>query len=136
MSLSSGNNPNKKPPSRSAKKPKLQKMWSMKVRFHWLRETNITSLKSVVDFSADPTGMFQEPDIKRPIKAVNRMTWRPIENGQVFTFSAEDRDDLPDYDILLLQWGTLRMWRLAGGADSAMYSDDPYDSDDDKVPAG
>jgi len=75
--------------------------------------------------------MLKDPDPERPVAAVNLTTWRPVESGQIFTITAEDIDTLPDYDILLLQWDVLRMWRLAGGADPAIYPDNPFDSDDE-----
>ncbi|KAK2054101.1 hypothetical protein LY76DRAFT_246800 [Colletotrichum caudatum] len=115
----------------SSKKQKLQGKWSIKLRFHWLRKTDVPTLTSTVDFRRDPLSMLVAPDPERPVAAVDLKTWRPVESGQVFTVSAEDPNELPDHDILLLQWDILRMWRLAGGADPEIYSDNPFDSDDE-----
>ncbi|KAK1573435.1 uncharacterized protein LY79DRAFT_411433 [Colletotrichum navitas] len=130
-------------PTRAAKVAKNTKPpqeWSIQLRFHWLRDTNIPTLKSPVNLSADPIAMLETPDPNRHLAAVNLATWRPVENGQLFTITAQDPNALPDYDILLLQWDVLRMWRLAGGADPAIYSldddDDDYDDNDIAVLGG
>ncbi|KAK1976027.1 hypothetical protein LZ30DRAFT_667543 [Colletotrichum cereale] len=108
------------------KKAKRQ-IWSIRLRFHWLRKTDIPSLISTVNFSDDPVTKLQEPE--GLLNIVNATTWRPVDNGQVITITADSLDRLPDYDILLLQWDLLRMWRLAGGADPNMYPF--YDEGDD-----
>ncbi|KAK2029204.1 hypothetical protein LX32DRAFT_639350 [Colletotrichum zoysiae] len=46
------------------------------------------------------------------VKAFNATTRWPVENGQLFAITADSRDDLPDYDIMIPQWDILRMWRL------------------------
>ncbi|KAK2035525.1 hypothetical protein LX32DRAFT_678372 [Colletotrichum zoysiae] len=117
---SASSTPTRTPPPRASKKSKVtQKEWSIRLRFHWLRATNVPELRVPVDFSEDPINRFQPPDPERP-------AYRPIENGQIVTIKADSFEKLPDYDILLLQWDILRMWRLAGGADPAMYPDEPY----------
>ncbi|KAK1994073.1 hypothetical protein LX36DRAFT_223609 [Colletotrichum falcatum] len=112
----------------TSKKQKREE-YTIQVRFHWLRRTDVRDLKSIVDFSQDPIAKLRIPD-PNPPAAVNLQTWRPIENGQVFEITANDLEELPDYEILLLQWDLLRMWRLAGGADPAVYSLDD-DSDEE-----
>ncbi|KAK1992808.1 hypothetical protein LX36DRAFT_644161 [Colletotrichum falcatum] len=112
--------------------------WSIDIRFHWLRKTDVPTLTSHVDFSQDPVAKLQ--DLKGEggglVKIFNATTGRLVENGQIFTITADSRDEIPDFDILLLQWDLLRMWRLAGGADPTIYPlDDDYDDDDDaRVP--
>ncbi|EFQ34851.1 uncharacterized protein GLRG_09995 [Colletotrichum graminicola M1.001] len=121
-------------PPRAAKKLKpLPEEYSIQLRFHWLKDTTIPTLKSLVDFSVDPITIFKQPVPNQPdpkcyLAAVDLSNWRPVENGQIITIKAQERGLLPDYDILLLQWDVLRMWRLAGGADPEIYS---FDSDDD-----
>ncbi|KDN68282.1 hypothetical protein CSUB01_10358 [Colletotrichum sublineola] len=128
---SASSTPTRTPPSRASKKSKaIQQEWSIRLRFHWLRATNVPELRVPVDFSEDPINKFQPSDPERPLRAVNFLTYRPIENGQIFTIKADSLEELPDYDILLLQWDILRMWRLAGGADPAMYPDEPYGDED------
>ncbi|KAK1980137.1 hypothetical protein LZ30DRAFT_145096 [Colletotrichum cereale] len=117
--------------ARNAKKVKRTQQWSIRLRFHWLQVTNIGDLKSQVNFSEDPITMLRDWDHECLPQAANLRTWRPVENGQVFTITADDYDKLPDYDILLLQWDLVRMRRLAGGADPAIYSSDASDSEDD-----
>ncbi|KAK2017564.1 hypothetical protein LZ32DRAFT_688093 [Colletotrichum eremochloae] len=74
----------------------------------------------------------------RKVDPIRSRTGRQVENGQMFTITADSRDEMPDFDILLLQWDLLRMWRLAGGADPAIYplNDYYHDDDDTKVPVG
>ncbi|KAK2051443.1 hypothetical protein LY76DRAFT_630527 [Colletotrichum caudatum] len=107
--------------------------WVIRVRFHWLKKTNVEgmTMESFVDFSDDPIGRLQGEGLA---KAFNATTCRQVEDGQVFTFRSKIREHLPDYDILLLQWDLLRMWRLAGGADPSIY---PFhdEFDDRGIPA-
>ncbi|EFQ36143.1 uncharacterized protein GLRG_11287 [Colletotrichum graminicola M1.001] len=111
---------------RAAKRPKTNEErkenedWVIQVRFHWLKKTNDEGMKltSNIDFSDDPIGRLQGEGLA---KAFNATTCRQVEDGQVFTFRSKNRKHLPDYDILLLQWDLLRMWRLAGGADPSIY---------------
>ncbi|KAK2059671.1 hypothetical protein LY76DRAFT_683252 [Colletotrichum caudatum] len=127
--------PTRSNPPRDTKRVKIQQ-WSIRMRFHWLQKTNISDMKSQVDFSEDPITMLRGWDRECLPQAVNLKTWRPVENGQVFTITTDDYDELPDYDILLLQWDLVRMRRLAGGADPAMYSSDASDfggDDDDTI---
>ncbi|GJD04911.1 tat pathway signal sequence [Colletotrichum higginsianum] len=122
-------------PDRAAKKRKIPEKWSIQIRFHWLRKTDVPMLTSKVKFSDDPITMMQEPAGEGLVRAFNATTCRQVENGQIFTMTADSRDRLPDYDILLLQWDLLRMWRLAGGADPTVYplDDDFLDSSDEEV---
>ncbi|KAK2035526.1 hypothetical protein LX32DRAFT_723693 [Colletotrichum zoysiae] len=119
----------------SAQGAASQQRWGIRLRFHWLKRTDIPDLNAAVDFSEDPVPKMQEPEGRCMI--FNATTCRPTESGQVFTVTADDPDKLPDYDILLLQWDLLRIWRLAGGADPAVCY--PFDSDDggeDSQPTG
>ncbi|WQF87800.1 Putative HNH nuclease [Colletotrichum destructivum] len=122
-------------PDRAAKKRKIPEKWSIQIRFDWLRKIDVPMLTSKVKFSDDPITMMQEPAGEGLVRAFNATTCRQVENGQIFTMTADSRDRLPDYDILLLQWDLLRMWRLAGGADPTVYplDDDFLDSSDDEV---
>ncbi|KAK2014453.1 hypothetical protein LZ32DRAFT_690470 [Colletotrichum eremochloae] len=124
---------------RTAKKPRLEQEWSIHIRFHWLRKTDIPTLTSQVNFSQDPVAKLQ--DLKGEggglVKTFNATTGRLVESGQMFTITADSSDEIPDFDILLLQWDLLRMWRLAGDADPAIYPlGGYYDDDDTKVPVG
>ncbi|KAK1991341.1 hypothetical protein LX36DRAFT_716134 [Colletotrichum falcatum] len=101
--------------------------WRIRLRFHWLKKAAIHDLTSVVDFSVDPVPMLQEPD-EGPPEILNATTRRSVESGQAFTVTAGSPRELPDYDILRLQWDLLRMWRLAGGADPATYTLDVWDT--------
>ncbi|KAJ0161752.1 hypothetical protein CTA2_5652 [Colletotrichum tanaceti] len=123
-------------PVRPAKKRKIPKKWSIQMRFHWLRKTDIPLLTSKVNFSADPITMMQEPAGEGLLRAFNATTCRQVETGQIFTMTADSQDRLPDYEILLLQWDLLRMWRLAGGADPTVYplDDEFLDSSDEEAP--
>ncbi|KAK2012553.1 hypothetical protein LZ32DRAFT_691863 [Colletotrichum eremochloae] len=104
--------------------------WRIKLRFHWLQKTSIFNLLSTVNYSDDPVTKFE--DLGCNLNIVDARTWRPVESGQVITITADSPEHLPNYDILLLQWDLLRMWRLSGGADPSNYPfDDEYDSDEE-----
>ncbi|KAK1970237.1 hypothetical protein LY78DRAFT_677907 [Colletotrichum sublineola] len=104
--------------------------WRIKLRFHWLQKTGIFNLLSTVNYSDDPVTKFE--DLGCNLNIVDARTWRPVESGQVITITADSPEHLPNYDILLLQWDLLRMWRLSGGADPSKYPfDDEYDSDEE-----
>ncbi|KAK2051600.1 hypothetical protein LY76DRAFT_630451 [Colletotrichum caudatum] len=108
---------------RASKRTKMNHEWVIRVRFHWLKNTNVENMITEVDFSDDPVERLQ--GLEGPggglVKAFNATTCRQVEDGQIFTFRSDSEKHLPDYEILLLQWDLLRMWRLAGGADPSMY---------------
>ena len=54
---------------------------------------------------------------ERQLMAVNLDRNTAIVNGEVFTVSAKRMEDLPDYDVLMLQWDIIRMASLCGGAE-------------------
>ncbi|KAK1965204.1 hypothetical protein LY78DRAFT_747875 [Colletotrichum sublineola] len=103
------------------------------------QEDRHPTLTPQVNFSQDPVAKLQslKGEGGGLVKTFNATTGRLVESGQIFTIAAGSSDDIPDFDILLLQWDLLRMWSLAGGADPAIYPlDDYYDDDDTKVPVG
>ncbi|KDN62553.1 hypothetical protein CSUB01_02270 [Colletotrichum sublineola] len=127
--------PSDEPGSTPGSSETQTRKWAVRLRFQWLKKTNIRDLKTVVDFSDDPVLKLQELECPQEIFDAATGQQISIENGHIFTITADSPDALPDYDILLLQWNLLRMWRLGGGADPTIYhlywpEDDEAESSD------
>ncbi|EGY18044.1 hypothetical protein VD0002_g4257 [Verticillium dahliae] len=111
--------------------------WCMKVVFYWLKRCSVaktSSMGSNIWASAREVLLQTAIGIKkqRP-RAVDLRTGAPVLDGQIFTIKAAMKDDLPDYDILMLQWDIVRMASLCGAAESGDdYDKDAYDIDDDE----
>ncbi|KAH0435737.1 hypothetical protein CcaCcLH18_04691 [Colletotrichum camelliae] len=103
----------------------------IKLRFHWLPKTSISSLREplTADILNDsPRSLFVEFDkIQNEFQAA---CGRAIDTGEIITIWADKREDLPSMEILKIQWLAYLMHRLAGGADPQVYEPSFPDSDD------
>ncbi|KAJ3954377.1 hypothetical protein N0V92_009125 [Colletotrichum tropicale] len=99
------------------------------VRFHWLPATTLTSL------NAESPPLDTNPrDIQAPSDKFKSkhdvFSGRPVTNGRIIRIWAKNPDELPNWDALQLQWFALRIPRLGGAADPAIYN--PHWTDDDE----
>ncbi|KAM0434568.1 hypothetical protein ACHAPT_003664 [Fusarium lateritium] len=91
-----------------------------RLQFHWLKRSGFRTFNSTLqngDFIA-----------RAGLDAANVTTWGdellahrksglPIKTGQVFTVHAQNADDLPDWDMLQLQWDLHRVAAIAGAGE-------------------
>lgn len=102
----------------------------IRLRVRWLERTWIPSMESRVSFSTDPRTVLVPEDMR-----ITRS--RTVTDGQVITIFAEKKDQLPNRDILELQWAFLGMHASSGAPDARVYpwhpeeADGFWDTDDD-----
>ncbi|KAI8271251.1 hypothetical protein K4K58_000129 [Colletotrichum sp. SAR11_239] len=117
------------PPAEGKEKATLE--YCIKLRFHWLPKTSISSLRAPLTagiLNNSPRPLFVEFDkIQDEFQAA---CGREIDTGEIITIWADKREDLPAMEILKLQWLAYLMHRLAGGADPHVYEPPLPDSDD------
>ncbi|KAL3292302.1 Integral membrane protein [Colletotrichum asianum] len=105
--------------------------YCIKLRFHWLPKTSISSLRAPLTadiLNNSPRPLFVEFDkIQDEFQAA---CGRAIDTGEIITIWADKREDFPSMEILKLQWLAYLMHRLAGGADPHVYEPPFPDSDD------
>lgn len=111
--------------------------YGIQVRFHWLKRTTLQSPEAMADFTVHPSQIWRPDDGNPRLLDTNG---RPIDSGHIIRIYAMDKTQLPDMDILQLQWDLLRMHALSGGADPSVYDsafpDDDEDPDWLAAPAG
>lgn len=103
------------------------------VQWHWLKRARLMPRTEIT------TGV----DIRELAGLKNNRSWGdclahrksgvPIQTGQIFTIRAEKEEDLPDHDLLELQWNLLRVAAICGAAD--VEDDSYYDWDDAEAKA-
>ncbi|KAJ0308079.1 hypothetical protein Brms1b_009695 [Colletotrichum noveboracense] len=112
-------------------KEKATLEYCIKLRFHWLPKTSISSLRAPLTadiLNNSPRPLFVEFDkIQTEFQAA---CGRAIDTGEIITIWADKRENLPSMEILKLQWLAYLMHRLAGGADPHGYEPPFPDSDD------
>ncbi|KAI8155384.1 hypothetical protein K4K49_003764, partial [Colletotrichum sp. SAR 10_70] len=117
------------PPAEGKEKATLE--YCIKLRFHWLPKTSISSLRAPLTadiLNNSPRPLFVEFDkIQNEFQAA---CGRAIDTGEIITIWADKRENLPSMEILKLQWLAYLMHRLAGGADPHVYEPPFPDSDD------
>ncbi|KAJ0282666.1 hypothetical protein COL940_005010 [Colletotrichum noveboracense] len=117
------------PPAEGKEKATLE--YCIKLRFHWLPKTSISSLRAPLTadiLNNSPRPLFVEFDkIQTEFQAA---CGRAIDTGEIITIWADKRENLPSMEILKLQWLAYLMHRLAGGADPHGYEPPFPDSDD------
>ncbi|KAF9875460.1 hypothetical protein CkaCkLH20_07280 [Colletotrichum karsti] len=90
----------------------------IKLRFHWLRKTNLEGLDDdPPNLDSDPRLLFQEWEDNGD----NPPAMRVHGSGDSFTIWADNIDDLPDWDFLQLRWFAMRLYCLTGAADPDLY---------------
>ncbi|KAI4149166.1 MAG: hypothetical protein LQ340_004762 [Diploschistes diacapsis] len=106
------------------------------MRFWWLQRTGMRLSDRNIDITADPATLFHQSNEPGHISMVDFGTCRPICSGDVITVTAQEPADVPDFEILQLQWDLLRMTALTGAAEDAEDDEDDDDDDDDDEDRG
>lgn len=112
---------------------------SITITIYWMRK--VTNRKERPPMGArqmgygildSPNKTLEKALLGKPprISAVNLDKNTPVVDGDQFTIVADEREMLPDYDILMLQWDIIRMASLCGGAEPEM-EEEENDQDDD-----
>ena len=90
----------------------------MRLQLHWLKPSPFPFFSSSV---------YDNPIQYAGLNAKNTKTWgdrladqEELKTGHVFTIRAENPADLPDWDMLELQWDLLRVAAIAGAKLSGM----------------
>lgn len=105
------------------------------VQFHWLKRSGLTQTQEVSgqDVLAQ-AGLHGSASLSwgTPLHA-HRMSGFPLLTSQTFVIRAEDKSDLPSFELLQLQWD---LHRVAATCEAANVTDDEicrlFDSDDDE----
>ncbi|KAF4813119.1 hypothetical protein CGCSCA5_v008604 [Colletotrichum siamense] len=97
-------------------------LWCQKIRFHWMRQ--IRSLKMEHMKEINP---YTDPCTLLPVHFP--MPCGPPD-GEIVTIKAEHKLDLPDQDILMLQFLLITGWAMAAGREPKHFNFDfDYDTD-------
>jgi hypothetical protein len=103
--------------------------WKMELVFYWLvkvhyfpdRPLGLKFRWSAAEELRD-RGKFK---LFQGVRAINVENNAPVIDGDIITVRASQEGELPDYDILMLQYDILRMASLCGGAEP----DEPVEED-------
>jgi hypothetical protein len=99
----------------------------MKLGFYWMKKTR----PNPGQFSQTAHDVLASLPLRpRVTKAVNIRTNARINDGDIITIWAKNKDDLPEVDIINFQWDIVRMASLCGGAEPV---DEEEDDDDDDM---
>jgi hypothetical protein len=105
----------------------------IQVRFRWLKKSSL-SMMSATPLDTDPrTLQFGHPTVDGILSISDFRTHRPIEDGQVITIVANDESEVPNLDILQLQWDLLRISSLSGAAEPPDDDEESQDYDSESV---
>ncbi|KAF6833518.1 hypothetical protein CMUS01_06537 [Colletotrichum musicola] len=91
---------------------RTKKVYGLRLRFHWLPRTTLTSPDGPADFSADPRRMGKPLD--HPEIYLLDANGLPASTGRIIEIYSEDEGALPDRDLIRLHWDMLRV-TCAGG---------------------
>ncbi|KAK2027816.1 hypothetical protein LX32DRAFT_673871 [Colletotrichum zoysiae] len=127
--VTKGNKTGKEGKLVSVEKP----MYGITLRFHWLQKTTLVGLDdSPPTLDADPRSMWQDWDHDN-VRDNEHAT--PLDNGHIITIWSDDKEKLPNWDLLSVQWLAFRLHRLSGAADVELYAPQKDQDDDEALAA-
>lgn len=97
----------------------LKGQWEMELVFFWMKKVH-SSMEQEMGLKFIDSAARQVQDLLSPhsaLQAVNLPNNSPIISCDIITITADTCEELPDYDIVMLQWDVLRMASLCGGAE-------------------
>lgn len=98
------------------------------LQFHWLRKSPLKPRMGIIR-EQDLLGQAGLTDHQSwGVNLAHRRSGFPIQTGQTFTIRAENPDDLPNSELLELQWNLLRVAAISGAADA---TDEDYKENED-----
>lgn len=123
-------------PRGSKRKRPTPMRYGIKLRFHWLRRTTLQSPAQTVNFAEHPSNIWRPEDME-PRRCLLDINGRPIDDGHIIKiYSYNNRDELPDLEILRLRWDIYRMTALCGRADPTEYVRAfPFNDEEEEWPA-
>lgn len=92
--------------------------WSMRLRFCWMENVRFDPSQHITEhFLSTPRTVInaQPLTIRGALAAVQLVKSTPIFDGKIVNIRAARKEDLPSYDICLLQYDIIRMAALCGG---------------------
>jgi hypothetical protein len=104
-----------------------EKKHSLKIALYWMRKS--TPSPCYYHLLAHDYLMTDDHTPRYTTRAVNIYTGARVVSGDIFTVWADKEEDLPDRELLNLQWDIIRMASLCAGAEPTEI--DHEDSDDD-----
>ncbi|CRK09970.1 hypothetical protein BN1723_009108 [Verticillium longisporum] len=108
--------------------------WRMKLRFCWMENVKFNQDQHIAEhfFSTPRTVIDAQPlTLDGAIAAVQLVKRTPIFDGKIINMRAARKEDLPNYDICLLQYDIIRMAALCGGG---YVDEDGFHDDEDYFP--
>ncbi|EGY19773.1 uncharacterized protein VDAG_01789 [Verticillium dahliae VdLs.17] len=108
--------------------------WSMRLRFCWMENVRFDPSQHITEhFLSTPRTVInaQPLTIRGALAAVQLVKSTPIFDGKIVNIRAARKEDLPSYDICLLQYDIIRMAALCGGGN---VHEERLDDDEGSVP--
>ncbi|KAF5523263.1 Satratoxin biosynthesis SC1 cluster protein 4 [Colletotrichum aenigma] len=97
-------------------------LWCQKIRFHWMRQIRSLKMEDIKEINP-----YTDPCTLLPVHLP--MPCGPPD-GEIVTIKAEHKLDLPDQDILMLQFLLITGWAMAAGREPKHFNFDfDYDTD-------
>lgn len=97
-------------------------LWCQKIRFHWMRQIRSLKMEDIKEINR-----YTDPCTLLPVHLP--MPCGPPD-GEIVTIKAEHKLDLPDQDILMLQFLLITGWAMAAGREPKHFNFDfDYDTD-------
>ncbi|KAF4902608.1 hypothetical protein CGCFRS4_v002170 [Colletotrichum fructicola] len=97
-------------------------LWCQKIRFHWMRQIQSLKMEDMKEIN-----LYADPCTLLPVHLP--MPCGPPD-GEIVTIKAEHKLDLPDQDILMLQFLLITGWAMAAGREPKHFNFDiDYDTD-------
>jgi hypothetical protein len=107
----------------------------MVLKFHWMRkpcssycmeDMFVDTPQSVLNKQGDvPLSQDQEPPLFEDLREYDEDV--DVNDGIAAIITADTMDELPDYQILQLQWDVIRMASLCGGAQPYLSEESNWD---------
>ncbi|KAK3896767.1 hypothetical protein C8A05DRAFT_48333 [Staphylotrichum tortipilum] len=124
--------------ARFALKPLSQTQTTITVQFHWLRRTSLSPMDIIKE--TDGEELLEVAGLRTPTETpatwgsclAHRASGVPIRTGQTFLIRANHPTELPNFQLLELQWNLLRVAAICGAAD--VTDEDDFDVDDYEGP--
>ncbi len=110
--------------ARFAFKPLSKTATTITLQFHWLRRTNLWPTSPIYDSGETLADFLRTPPATWGSYLAHRASGVPIQTGQTFVIRAENPKDLPNFELLELQWNLHRVAAICGAPDVPDVEDD------------
>lgn len=104
----------------------------IRLRFWWLNPTGKQPDQEKAILHTDPRPLFRQFALPRSQYVSNFNTGRLVHTGTIITITADEKENIPNWDIFSLQWDLIRMCALSGAAGWPTIIEDDSDEDNDE----